>query len=115
MKRAAVPCLMLAFFAWSVFSQTINICGKVMDPSGNPLTHTVVRLGQATHDIGYGQMPYLVTTDASGNYQLGSGACIPANVIKESRAVGGDAYSKPVYAGGKVLFSVLQVKAWVTT
>jgi hypothetical protein len=113
MKKAAVSCLMVALFAWSVFSQTVNICGKVTDPAGNPLTHTVVRLGQATQDNGYGPMPYLVTTDANGQYQLGTGTCPPVNVLKESKAAHGGAYPKPVYAGGKVLFSVLPIKAWV--
>lgn len=77
---------MVAFFAGSVLCQTVNICGRVTDPNGNPLTHTVVRLGQATYDNGYGPAPYLVTTDAGGNYQLGTGACPPVNVIKEDRA-----------------------------
>jgi hypothetical protein len=104
---------MVTLFAWSGFSQTVNICGSVTDPSGKPLTHTVVRLGQTTQDVGYGPMPYLVTTDANGQYQLGTGACPPVNALKVSKAAHGDAYPKPVYAGGKVLFSVLQVKAWV--
>ncbi len=113
MKKAAVSCLMAALFAWSVFSQTVNICGKVTDPAGNPLTHTVVRLGQATQDYGFGPMPYMVNTDANGQYQLGTGACPPTNVLRVSKAAHGGAYPKPVYMGGKVLFSVLPVKAWV--
>ena len=53
MKRAVTACLTLAFFAGSVFSQTVNICGMVTDGNGNPLSHTVVRLGKTTYDNGY--------------------------------------------------------------
>ena len=113
MKRSAAAFLTAAFFAGSVFSQTVNICGKVTDPAGNPLTHTVLRLGQATQDYGFGPMPYLVTTDANGKYQLGSGVCVPADVMRGPNAARGAAYSKPVFLGGKVLFSVLPDKALV--
>ncbi len=112
MKRAAVTCLMVAFFVGSVFSQTVNICGLVTDQSGNPLTHTVVRLGQTTFDNGYGQAPYLVTTDKNGHYQLGSGNC-NVNVVPKSPLVRGDAFAQPVYVGGKVLFSLTQSDALV--
>ena len=37
MKRAVVTCLMLAVFAGSVFSQSVNLCGRVTDENGNPL------------------------------------------------------------------------------
>src|SRR5271157_5761981 len=105
MKRAAVMCMMAAFFAGSVFSQTVSICGLVTDQSGKPLTHTVVRLGQTTYDNGYGQAPYLVTTDKNGHYQLGTGTC-NVNVIPKTPFTQGDAFSQPIYVGGRVLFSI---------
>jgi Beta-1,3-glucanase len=106
MKRAAVSCLMAALFAWSGFSQTVNICGTVTDQSGKPLTHTVVRLGQTTYDNGYyAQAPYLARTDGVGHYQLGTGTCPPVNIIS-GVATRGDAFSRPMYVGGKVLFSL---------
>lgn len=112
MKRSAAACLVLAFFAGSVFSQAVNICGTVTDQSGQPLTHTVVRLGQTTYDNGYGQSPYLVTTDNNGHYQLGTGTC-NVSVIPKSTLTRGDAFGQPLYVGGKVLFSLPQSDATV--
>jgi hypothetical protein len=96
---------MLAFFVGAVFSQTVDICGSVTDQNGKPLTNTVVRLGQTTFDNGFGQSPYLVTTDKNGHYKLGNGTCI-VNVIPKNTLNRGDAFSKPLYVGGKVLFSL---------
>jgi hypothetical protein len=114
MKRTAVSCLMLAFVAWSVFSQTLRICGWVTDQNGKPLTHTVVRLGQTTFDNGYGKSPYMATTDVYGHYQLGSACecvavgpgCIPEDVIPKSTLTRGGAFSQPLNVGGKVLLNV---------
>ena len=96
---------MLAFSGGSVFSQTVNICGMVTDQNGQPLTHTVVRLGQTTYENGYGQSPYLVTTDNNGHYQLGTGTCT-VNIIPKTTLTLGDAFSQPAYVGGKILFSL---------
>ncbi|HUI91753.1 MAG TPA: beta-1,3-glucanase family protein [Chitinivibrionales bacterium] len=106
MKRTAVTCLMLAFFTGSVFSQAVSICGTVTDQNGQPLTNTVVRLGQTTYDNGYwAQAPYLAKTDGAGHYQLGTGVCPPVNVISGA-AMRGETFSRPMYVGGKVLFSL---------
>jgi hypothetical protein len=112
MKRAAVMCLMFAFFAGSVFSQ-VNLCGKVTDNSGNPLKNTVVRLGQTTYDNGFGLAPYITKTDNTGYYHLGTGICVTP-VFKEDKVARSGAFPKPCYLGGQVLFSLpqdnLQVK-----
>lgn len=104
MNQGTLGCLVLTFIAGSVFSQTVNICGSVTDQNGRPLIHTVIRLGQATHDIGYGQMPYIVQTDSNGHYKIGSGDCV-VNAISRSNLAMGRAMGQPVYVGGKVLFS----------
>jgi hypothetical protein len=106
MKRAAVMWLMFAFFAGSVFSQ-VNLCGKVTDPAGNPLTNTIVRLGQTTYDNGFGQNAYITKTDNTGYYHLGTGICtVP--VFKEDKVARSGAFSQPCYIGGQVLFSLRQ-------
>jgi hypothetical protein len=112
MKRTAVMCLITAFFAGSVFSQTVDICGKVTDPAGNPLIHTVVRLGQATYDKGYGPMPYIVQTDNNGFYKMGFGNCT-VNTITPRARMRGEASSRPVYVGGKILFCLPACNALV--
>jgi hypothetical protein len=112
MKKAAVACVIAAFLAGSVFSQTVNICGRVTDQSGKPLTNTLVRLGQTRFDNTYGMSPYFATTDNNGQYHLGTGTCV-VNVITESKLARGDAFSRPLYIGGKVLFSVPQNDAAV--
>jgi hypothetical protein len=106
---------MLAFFAVSIFPQaaTVNMCGTVTDAGGKPLADVVVRLGQATYNNGYGQAPYLVSTDATGHYQLGTGTCNVNTVIPKSTLASGDAFSRPLYVGGKVLFSLPQATASV--
>ena len=116
MKRAALTCLITVFFAGSVFSQTatVNMCGTVTDAGGKPLADVVVRLGQATYDNGYyAQAPYLVSTDANGHYHLGTGTCNVNTVVPKSTPVTGDAFSRPQYVGGKVLFSLPQATASV--
>jgi Beta-1,3-glucanase len=112
MKKAAVSFLLLASMVGLVFSQTVNLCGLVTDPGGKPLTNTLVRLGQTRFTDAYGNEPYYTTTDANGHYQLGSGNC-NVGVIPRSTLLSGDAFLKPIYIGGKVLFSVPQDNAWV--
>jgi hypothetical protein len=113
MKRRAATFLLLALFTGSVFSQTVGLCGTVNDANGKPLANAVVRLGQTTHDNGYGQAPYIVSTDANGQYKLGTGDCIVNVITPKSRLAGGDAFSRPMYVGGKVLFSLPQATASV--
>ena len=114
MKRAAVLFLMLAFVAGSVFSQVPNICGTITDATnGQPLTNGLVRLGQATYDSGFGPSPYIIKTDNSGHYRLGPGTCPPVKTIIPSAQMRGDAFSKPMYVDGKVLFSLPQSEALV--
>jgi hypothetical protein len=97
---------MLAFFAGSVFSQIVNICGIVTDPGGQPLAHTVIRLSTTTYDNGYwATAPYMGHTDQNGHYQIGTGACA-VNTIVPSTHMRGDAFSQPMYVGGKVLFNL---------
>jgi len=104
MKRAAVLCLMSAFCAGTVFSQTVNICGTVTDGSGKPLTHTVVRLGKTTHDNGYwAEAAYMAVTDENGHYQLGTGTCPPVAVNTPLTA--GKTFARPIYSGGRILFT----------
>ncbi len=112
MRKVSLAGLLLAFVAGSVFSQTVNLCGIVTDQGGKPLTNTLVRLGQTRFTDAYGNEPYYTTTDANGHYQLGSGTCT-VNVIPQSTLLSGDAFSKPMYVGGKVLFSVPQDNASV--
>jgi hypothetical protein len=114
MKRAAVTCLMMAFFAGGAFSQTtVNLCGFVTDGAGNPIADAIIRLGQTTYNNGFGQAPYLVTTDANGHYQLGSGTCNVNTIIPKSTLASVDAFSRPIYVGGKVLFSLPAGDAFV--
>ena len=112
MRKSAAFCCMLAILTGAAFSQTVNICGIVTDQGGKPLTNTLVRLGQTRFTDAYGNEPYYTTTDATGHYQLGSGNC-SVGVIPRSTLLRGDAFSKPTYVGGKVLFSVPQDNASV--
>ena len=113
MSKLIAGGLMVAFFAGSIFSQTVNLCGKVTDPAGNPLTNTIVRLGQTTYDNGFGQNAYITKTDNTGYYHLGTGTCtVP--VFKEDKAVRSGAFSMPCYIGGQVLFSLPQDNLQVT-
>jgi hypothetical protein len=106
MKRAAVSFLIAAFFAGSVFSQTVNICGTVTDPGGQPLSHTVIRLSTTTYDNGYwATAPYMARTDQNGHYKIGTGVCTVNNIVPGTH-MRGDAFSQPMYFGGKVLFSL---------
>jgi hypothetical protein len=114
MKKVTVTCLMLAFFAGSVFSQTtVSLCGTIRDASGQAIADAIVRLGQTTYDNGFGQAPYMTTTDISGHYQLGDGKCL-VNTIPAGNIMRGDAFSRPIFSSGKVLFSVPQDNGWVT-
>ena len=111
MKRAAVSFLMAAFFAGSVFSQTVNICGTVKDQNGLPLIHTVIRLSTTTYDNGYwATAPYMARTDATGHYHIGTGECTVNNIVPGTH-MRGNAFSQPVYSGGKVMFSLPQSNA----
>lgn len=104
MKRAAVLCLMSAFCAGTVFSQTVNICGTVSDGNGNPLTHTVIRLSNTTYDNGYwAQAAYMAQTDNNGQYHLGTGTCPPVAVNAPLPA--GKTFARPTYSGGRILFT----------
>jgi hypothetical protein len=112
MKKSAIIFFILTICTGVIFSQTVNICGRVVDENGNPLTNTLIRLCQTRYSMSYGPQPYYTTTDASGQYKLGTGNCV-VNVIKESSMVQGKAFSQPIYLGGKVLFSVPQDRALV--
>jgi hypothetical protein len=112
MKKVSLGILSILVVAGLCFSQTVNICGKVTDPNGQPLTHTAVRLGQATFNNGFGQSPYIAETDASGKYHLGTGTCT-VNIIPESKQIRGNALSLPIYVGGKVLFGLPSGEALV--
>ena len=110
MKKATVMCLMVAVCTGFAFAQAaVGLCGLVTDgATGKPIINAVVRLGQATYDNGYyAQAPYLVSTDATGHYQLGTGNCI-TNTIIPATVMRADAFAKPAYVGGKVLFSLPQ-------
>jgi|WetSurMetagenome_2_1015567.scaffolds.fasta_scaffold00368_16 hypothetical protein len=114
MKRRLAACLMLALCANSGFSQTsVNLCGTVKDENGNPLGRTVIRLSQATYANGYGQAPYIVETDAAGRYKIGNGDCATNIAAPKTVPLNGDAFSRPLYVGGKVLFSLPQATAAV--
>ncbi|HUI91034.1 MAG TPA: beta-1,3-glucanase family protein [Chitinivibrionales bacterium] len=118
MKKNATTFLIAVFMAGSVFSQTaINLCGKVTDQAGNPLTNTIVRLGQTTMDNGFGQNAIITKTDNTGYYHLGTGTCTTPVVFQQAGIAKSDAFSKPAYIGGQVLFSIprdnLQVKIGV--
>ena len=95
------------FFLYGmVFSQTVNICGRVTDPSGKPLTHTVVRLSQTTYNNGYlPNAPYLVSTDSNGFYHIGTGDC-SVNIMPKLSLTKGERFSCPVYMFGKIMFSL---------
>ncbi len=112
MRKVARAGLLLAFVAGTVFSQTVNICGTVRDAAGKPLTNTLVRLGQTRFTDTYGNEPYFTTTDATGQYHLGTGTCA-VNTIIPATLMRGDAFSRPMYIGGKVLFSLPQNDAFV--
>jgi hypothetical protein len=113
MKIITAGLLFAAFIVGSVYSQTVNICGRVTDPGGKPLTHTLVRLGQTRFDNGYGMSPYYAVTDSDGKYKLGTGNCtVP--VYKEDKRIRADAFSKPAYIAGQVLFSIPRDNLQVT-
>jgi hypothetical protein len=104
MKRAAVSFLVAIFSAGSVFSQTVNICGTVKDQNGQPLAHTVIRLGNTTYDNGYwATAPYMAHTDQNGRYHIGAGVCTDA--LSNNTLPMGEVIARPTYSGGKVLFS----------
>lgn len=112
MKKFITGLLVLAVAAGSGFAQPVNICGMVSDQNGQPLTNTLVRLGQTTFDAGFWPSPYIVKTDNAGYYHLGTGTC-NVNVIPKNTLTPGDAFSRPVCMGGKVLFGLLAGDAWV--
>jgi hypothetical protein len=99
--------LIMAFVAGSAFSQTVNICGKVTDENGKPLTNTLVRLGQTRYDNTFGMAPYYVTTNANGIYHLGTGTC-SVGILPSAKTIKGNAFSQPMYVGGNVVFSLPQ-------
>jgi hypothetical protein len=104
MKKVLLGCLVGAFCAGPVFSQ-VNLCGKVLDDKGKPLTNTIVRLGQTTYDNGFGQNAYITKTDSTGYYHLGTGICATP-VFKSNNPARPNAFSKPGYVGGQVLFTL---------
>jgi len=107
MKKVSVPLLMAAFLAGTVSSQTVNLCGTVTDPSGAPLTHTVVRLSVTTHDNGYwATAPYLGITDQNGRYHLGTGTCNVQTIVPNNGLASAKSLLQPVYKDGKVRFSL---------
>jgi hypothetical protein len=112
MKKVLVSCLSIAVLAGMSFAQ-VNLCGKITDPAGNPLTNTIVRLGQTTYDNGFGQNAYITKTDNTGYYHLGTGTCTTP-VFKEDNVVRSGAFSMPCYIGGQVLFSLPQDNLQVT-
>lgn len=103
MNRLAVYSILFSVVTGMAFSQAVNICGKVTDENGLPLSKTLVRLGQTRFDNGFGMSPYYVTTDQYGNYKLGTGTCaVPINEKSAQKSV----YAHPVFVGGKVGFSI---------
>jgi hypothetical protein len=112
MRKVLASCLLIAVFAGMGFAQ-VNLCGKVTDAAGNPLTNTIVRLGQTTYDNGFGQNAYITKTDNTGYYHLGIGTCTTP-VFKEDKVVRSGAFSMPYYIGGQVLFSLPQDNLQVT-
>jgi hypothetical protein len=106
MKRTLLGCMILAMVTGTVFPETIALRGRVTDPSGNPLTHTLVRLGQTRFDNGYGMSPYYTLTDSNGEYRLGAGGSI--GVLGDGRGGLANNFSQPTFAGGKVLFNLPQ-------
>jgi hypothetical protein len=113
MKKTGKSLLLLLAAAGMVFSQTVNLCGHVSDPAGKPLTKTLVRLGQTRFTDTYGSEPYYTVTDANGNYKLGTGTCtVP--VFNQASTIRTDVFSKPMYVGGQVLFSLPQDNLPVT-
>ncbi len=80
--------------------------------NGKPLTNTLVRLGQTRFSDAWGNDPYYTTTDANGQYKLGTGT-VTFNVYTEDKMMRADAFSKPIYIGGQVLFSLPQDNAQV--
>ncbi|HUI91033.1 MAG TPA: carboxypeptidase-like regulatory domain-containing protein, partial [Chitinivibrionales bacterium] len=113
MKRTSTCFLAIALLAVMSFSQTVDLCGRVTDPGGKPLTNTLVRLAVARFAAFGNNQPYYTTTDANGQYHLGTGTACNVSTIVPSLVIRGDAFSKPEYVSGKVLFSVPQDKAWV--
>jgi hypothetical protein len=103
MKRSAVLCLMVAFLAGAVSSQTVNLCGTVTDDAGKPLIYTVIRLSVTTYDNGYwATAPYLAQTDQNGRYHVGTGIC--SDMTHDNILPKGVDFVRPSYAGGKVFF-----------
>ncbi len=105
MKKTILFSVLVAFIAFPALSQTVNICGRVTDPSGKPLTHTLVRLGQTRFTDAYGNEPYYIVTDKNGLYHLGTGTC-NVNTVVPAGSLRADAFANPQYVGGKVLFSL---------
>jgi hypothetical protein len=104
MRKVSVACLAVALFSGVAFSQVVNICGTVTDDKGNPLTHSIVRLGVASYDNGFlNDAPYLVQTDQLGYYHLGTGICTDA--VSHHELLKCEGYAHPSITGGKVLFS----------
>ena len=113
MKRRAAACLMVALLTGSVFSQTVGLCGYVKDANGKPLANASVRLGKTTHDNGYyKEAPYIVATDANGQYKLGTGSCTVGAVTPLTLA-SDKISSRPMYKSGKIWFSLPQAAASV--
>jgi hypothetical protein len=104
MKKFLMSLFVLAVAAGSGFAQ-VNICGTVKDAGGTPVPNTLVRLGQTTFDAGFWPSAYIVKTDNTGYFHIGTGTC-NVNVIPKNTLAPGDAYSRPTYMGGKVLFSL---------
>jgi hypothetical protein len=93
MKRLGVTLLLQAVLSAAAFSATVAITGHVYDSTGKALTNTLVRMG-----VG---MLY-TTTDSTGFYSLGG----TVDVLKPARTQQGNAFSQPMIAAGKVLFSL---------
>ena len=106
--------LLIGLFIAYVSAQTVNICGRITDPQGNPLKNTLVRLSQTTIDKGFGPFVYMTKTDSSGYYHLGTGNCtVPVN-YKETKLPRAIAFLRPDKVGGQILFSIPQDNLKVT-